>query len=79
MDDAAPQHRDRLPSIKQILAILAAGVLLFPGLCLAIGFSTRENSTAITVMIVLAVASVVLTVGGSLLLLIRAIRDFMRH
>jgi hypothetical protein len=77
MDDAAPPRRDRLPSIKQILAILGAGVLLFPGLCLAVGFGAGNSGA--TIMIVLAAASVLLTVAGALLLLIRAIRDFMRH
>ena len=79
MDDAAPQHRDRLPSIKQILAILAAGVLLFPGLCLAVDIAGGVDGSGGTIMLLLALLSVLFTVGGALLLLIRGIRDFMRH
>ena len=79
MDDAAPQHRDRLPSIKQILAMLAAGVLLFPGLCLAVGIAGGVDGSGGTIMLLLALLSVLFAVGGALLLLIRGIRDFMRH
>ena len=80
MDDAAKPRPDRLPSIKQILAILAAGVLLFPGLCLAVAAAGFINtSTGITIMIVTGIAAVLFTFGGVVLFLIRAIRDFMRH
>jgi hypothetical protein len=75
--DVTPQRRDRLPSIKQILAILFAGVLLFPGMCVAIGFGAGDSGA--TIMILLAAASVLFTVAGALLLLIRGIRDFIRH
>jgi hypothetical protein len=79
MDDPTTRKVNRLPSIKQILTILGAGVLLFPGLCLAVGLNTGGNSGGVTVMIVLAAASVLFTVGGVVLFLVRAIRDFLRH
>ena len=79
MDDPA-LRRDRFPSVKQILAILFAGVLLFPGLCLAVAATGLINtSSGATIMIILGVAAVLFTVGGAVLFLIRAIRDFLRH
>jgi amino acid transporter len=79
MDDPAPPERDRLPSIKQILALLGAGVLLFPGLCMAIGLATNANGGGATIMIGLAVLAVVCTLVGALLLIVRGVRDFLRH
>jgi hypothetical protein len=76
MDDSRPPKRDRLPSIKQILAILAAGVFLLPGLCLAIGLA---DSQKVSTMITLAVLASVCTLVGVVLLLVRGIRDFLRH
>ena len=80
MDDPARRERDRLPSIKQALAILAAGVLLFPGLCVVVmARSSRFSSAASTMMTGLLLASAVFTIAGIVLLLARATRSFRRH
>ena len=47
--EVARRERDRLPSIKQALAIIAAGVLLFPGLCIVVmARSSRFSSHSLS-------------------------------
>jgi hypothetical protein len=66
------------PTWKQIGLLIFAGVVLTPGLCIALASTSSSMDSAATTMFVLLGLSLLLTGIGGVLAIVRIIKDISR-
>jgi len=74
------------PSWKQVGLLLLAGIVLVPGLCFGVVAVSSAFGTGGTVMdnagsivVILLVLSILLTLGGGLMAVVRIVKDIRRR